>query len=239
MRRPRAIFFDLDDTLIDDHASTLRSLTLVLEQVIRPALPGIDLDAFFAGYRSVSDAYWESGDVRTMDQATSRLYLWRQTLTNFGHDDEALALQARDTYTVLRDEKPLLFNDALPLLAHLHGRYPLAVITNGGSAGQSSKMSQTNLTHLFEAIVTSDDFGVSKPDPAIFHHAAECLGVLPADAWHIGDSRGNDIKGALAADLGGAVWLNRSSVVSNDEFGPAHAEIATLSELRALLEAAE
>jgi putative hydrolase of the HAD superfamily len=239
MRRPQALFFDLDDTLIDDNASTLRSLTLVIEQVLLPALPELDPDAFFAGYRRVSLEYWESGEVRTEDQATSRLYLWRQTLTNFGYADEALAVRARDAYTILRDEKPLLFDDALPVLAQLHGRYPMAIITNGGAQGQRSKLANAGLTHFFEAIVTSDDFGSSKPDPAIFHHASDLLGVAPAQAWHTGDSRGNDIKGALAAGLGGVVWMNRLGAPAGEMFPAAHAQIASLAGLLPLLDAAE
>lgn len=122
MRRPEALFFDLDDTLLDDHASVLRSLDLVCRQVLRPALPQLDLGAFFHTYREVADSYWESGDVRRDDQATSRLKLWRLALARFDCTNEALAVAARDAYTRLRDEKPIVFDDALPVLAALHGR---------------------------------------------------------------------------------------------------------------------
>jgi putative hydrolase of the HAD superfamily len=236
LQRPQALFFDLDDTLLDDHTSVLRSLDLVCQQVIAQAIPSLDLQAFTKNYRENADAFWESGDVRTDDQETWRLMLWRQALSHFDCTDEALVLAARAAYSNFRDEKPIVFDDALPVLGALHRSYPLALITNGGSLKQRKKLTNSGLAHFFDFVVTSDDYQASKPDPGIFHHAAERVGVAPGDAWHVGDSPGNDIKGAVNAGMG-AVWLNRLAK-SRDLRHPApHHEIATLLDLLPLLEA--
>jgi putative hydrolase of the HAD superfamily len=237
MRRPEALFFDLDDTLLDDHASVLRSLDLVCQQVLAPALPELDLRAFFRTYRETADTFWESGDIRTEDQATARLMLWRRALAQFDCSDETVVVAARDAYTRLRDETPIVFDDALPVLAALHGRFPLALITNGGSEGQRSKLSQAGLSGFFDFVVTSDDFHAGKPDPGIFHHAAQQIGVAPEAAWHIGDSPGNDVKGAVNAGLG-AVWLNRLAKRRDARHPAPHHEITSLIELLPLLNAA-
>jgi putative hydrolase of the HAD superfamily len=51
------------------------------------------------------------------------------------------------------------------------------------------------------AIVDSTIFGKEKPDPTIFWHATEQLGVEPERAMYVGDSVRYDVRGARAARL--------------------------------------
>jgi putative hydrolase of the HAD superfamily len=51
------------------------------------------------------------------------------------------------------------------------------------------------------AIVDSTLFGVEKPDPTIFWHATDQLGVAPERAVYVGDSVRYDVRGARAARL--------------------------------------
>ena len=50
-------------------------------------------------------------------------------------------------------------------------------------------------------VVDSHLVGVAKPDPAIFTHALEVLGVAPAGCWYVGDTVAVDVAGARAAGL--------------------------------------
>ena len=234
MQAPQALFFDLDDTLLDDHASVLRSLDLTCQQVLAPALPSLDLQAFFKTYREIADNFWESGEIRIEDQEASRLMLWREALLQFDCNDEAIALAARGAYTRFRDERPIVFEDALPVLQALQGRYRLALITNGRNVKQRAKLKNAGLDEFFDFVMTSEDFHTGKPDPGIFHHTARQLDVAPEAAWHIGDSQGNDIKGAVNAGLG-AVWLNRLAKPRDARHPAPHHEIASLTELLTLL----
>lgn len=114
----------------------------------------------------------------------------------------------------------------------------MALITNGGSAGQRNKLTTSGLAGFFDFVITSDDFRAGKPDPGIFHHAAQQLGVAPEAAWHTGDSPGNDVKGAVNAGLG-AVWLNRAGRPRDARHPAPHYEIASLEELLQLLGATQ
>jgi putative hydrolase of the HAD superfamily len=56
--------------------------------------------------------------------------------------------------------------------------------------------------HHFDHWSFSDEVGVYKPDPAIFRHALDGLGVGdPAQAVHIGDLRRTDVAGARNAGM--------------------------------------
>jgi len=98
-----------------------------------------------------------------------------------------------------------------PLLDTLATRYKLGLITNGPSSTQRAKIVQFDLARWFTVIVVSEEFGVAKPDPAIFLHAANALASDPADCVMIGDNPDADIRGAQAAGMR-SVWIQRPAL---------------------------
>jgi putative hydrolase of the HAD superfamily len=237
MQRPTALFFDLDGTLLDDDAGVERSLALVADEVLSRAMPSLDAQAFTETYQRHSRALWESGDVFVEDINSLRLTIWRQALTSFGSDHEALAVAARDAYARFRLEKPEAFADALPVLSAVHGHYPLGLITNGWRDSQRAKLAHVGLTQFFDVIVTSEEYGSTKPNPGIFEHAAKLLKADLSTSWYIGDSLANDIKGSQAAGMT-SVWINRPGRAHDARYAVPHAQIAKLPELLTLLDTA-
>jgi len=57
-----------------------------------------------------------------------------------------------------------------------------------------------------DTAVISAEVGMEKPDPRIFHHACERLGVEPAAALHVGDDVEDDVAGARAAGCAALHW---------------------------------
>jgi putative hydrolase of the HAD superfamily len=58
--------------------------------------------------------------------------------------------------------------------------------------------------------------GVSKPDPKIFEAALERMGVVPAEAWYVGDSVFHDVNGALGASMAAAVLVDPYTLGPDD-----------------------
>lgn len=87
------------------------------------------------------------------------------------------------------------------------------------------------LLRYFAHTLFSGDFGVWKPQPAIFQHMLEALGVSASEAMFVGDSPLEDIRGAQGVGIR-AVWLR------NGEFPLGDVEpdiiIHELSELSAI-----
>ncbi len=80
----------------------------------------------------------------------------------------------------------------------------VGVVSNsdGRAAGA---LQRAGLADLLEVIVDSAVVGVAKPDPAIFAHALEPLGLAPDETWYLGDTVAYD---AAAADAAGLVsWV--------------------------------
>jgi HAD superfamily hydrolase (TIGR01509 family) len=62
-------------------------------------------------------------------------------------------------------------------------------------------LAQSALLPLFQVLTFSDECGIRKPAPEIFHRTLAALGVAPEDAVHVGDDPILDVEGARDAGL--------------------------------------
>lgn len=127
-----------------------------------------------------------------------------------------------------------LYPDALPALRALkRGGYKLAVIGNQ-TASASGFMAKLPV----ERIATSDEWGVSKPDPAFFARMEEELGVRAERIAYVGDRVDNDVLPAHRAGMI-SVHLRRGpwGIIHSEwpEAAEADIRLDSLSELEAAL----
>jgi putative hydrolase of the HAD superfamily len=94
------------------------------------------------------------------------------------------------------------------LLARLHGRTAIGIVSNNEVAEQEDKLRHIGIAGSVDALVISGGVGIAKPDPRIFAIALDRLGVAPEDAVMVGDSWANDVRGARAAGIR-PIWFNR------------------------------
>ncbi len=123
--------------------------------------------------------------------------------------DEATEVKD-DTQTTLRAE---LIPGAAELLHELHRRgYGLALVADGQPGTYVNVLGHYNLYQLFDAVAVSEEVGVAKPHPRMFHHALEQLGITPADygrTMMVGNFLERDVKGANALGMI-SVWIDWS-----------------------------
>ena len=114
------------------------------------------------------------------------------------------------------------------VLMTLSEEYMLALLSNAWLEAPRQILRDHGYGRWFKAMICSYDIGIPKPDPRIFRHTIDLLGVHQSEAVMVGDSLEADIKGALAAGL--------QAVLVDDGFsdwsGP---KIMELSELPSLL----
>jgi putative hydrolase of the HAD superfamily len=122
-----------------------------------------------------------------------------------------------------------LNDDVRPLMARLHeAGIPVGLVSN-------THRELAEFMDVFDLDVSfalsSRAHGRVKPCPTIFAAALALAGVPAASAIMVGDSPGADVRGALAAGLGG-VLLDRDGVYADAGLE----RIGSLGELPALLE---
>ena len=102
-----------------------------------------------------------------------------------------------------------LYPEVEEVLAALHGRFGLAVISNF-DARLRMILEHLGVSKFFSNVFLSSELGADKPDPEIFRRALQLNGTRPAETLHIGDDPERDWKGASQAGL--AIFqLKRSS----------------------------
>jgi putative hydrolase of the HAD superfamily len=88
-----------------------------------------------------------------------------------------------------------------PALQELRSRgYRLAVISNADGR-MREVVRASGLYDLMEFVMDSDEEGVEKPDPEIFHRACARLGARPEACLYVGDLYPVDVVGAQSAGL--------------------------------------
>jgi putative hydrolase of the HAD superfamily len=195
------VFFDIDDTLMDDRRATragvsalhrLAGVSGTVDELV--ARWSASLDLHFARYLAGELSYQAQRRARIRDVIDSRLT-----------DQESD--RTYETYLEAYEPAWTLFPDVLPCIDALEGTR-LGIISNGQPAHQRRKLERTDLTDRVDYILISDECAWSKPSRGIFLHACESAGVAPADAVYIGDRYDVDAVGARNAGLTG-IWLDR------------------------------
>ena len=199
--RIRAVTLDLDDTLWPIWPTIARAEAVLQSWLAEHAPATAALCADRAVPKRVREQLNAERPDLAHDMTALRREAIRRVLVQAG-DDPDLAVPAFEVFFAER-QRVELFDDALPALEFLAGRYPVVAVSNG-----NADVDRVGIGAHFHASVSARAFGVGKPDPRIFHAAAEAAGVAPHEVLHIGDDAHLDGVGALNAGMQ-LVWVNR------------------------------
>ncbi len=204
---PRAVFFDMDDTIFD-HARTCRAAIEVVRSEDSLFRPRTLNELWREYYRLLDSVHSDILEGKLSVERARRERFRRLAMfcgTSISDDDaQSLSNRYRAAYQSLRRAVP----GARALLERLRGRTTIGIVSNNQVAEQVDKLEVLGLRDLIDLLVISEEVGVAKPDPRIFRTALERARSAPGEAVMIGDSWANDIVGARAVGLR-AVWFNR------------------------------
>jgi putative hydrolase of the HAD superfamily len=110
-----------------------------------------------------------------------------------------------DESTEVKDERQVtqrgdLIPGADQMLRSLYDRgYRLAIVSDGPEGNSENVLRAYDLYDLFEVYAVSEILGMEKPDPRIFLHALDRLGIAAEDYGRtimVGNNLSRDVKGA-------------------------------------------
>ena len=224
----RLITFDLDDTLWD----------------VRPALEAAEaaqwsyLNVRFPALALAATPREQIANLRRSlleerPELMHHISLFRQSflerlLQHYDVPDGEAESAAREAFAAFLSQRHevVLYANAQSVLNTLGRQFQLGALTNG-----NADVRKTDIGSCFDYAWRAEEFGVSKPDPALFRAAFEEAGVSAEQVIHVGDCHDNDVSGAVSAGAK-AIWYSPEGGVSEIASGV----IQELSELPAAIE---
>lgn len=188
---PRAILFDLDDTILasGQRLPVLHEVARIFADDLAPLDP-----ALVAEHLEVRFVEYWSDPVRhkagRFALAESRRHIVRQALAELAGPELAALLGDRfaDRFTEVREQLTDLFPTARETIETLKEMgLLLALVTNGAAPVQRAKIERFNLAGLFHHVQIEGDHGFGKPEERAYLHAMDALGVTAAETWMVGD----------------------------------------------------
>jgi HAD superfamily hydrolase (TIGR01549 family) len=209
-RAPRltTVLFDLDDTLFDHTATSRAALWATTCEL--PFFAAADFELFYQHYSGLLEELHLRVLAGTCSYAEARRLRFEGLLARYQPTATAAAAERlADAYYVQYPRQRQPVPGALALLQALRPHYRIGIITNNRTAEQADKLRFLGMTDLVDALVTSEDVGVAKPDPRIFHVALQQLDARSEETVLVGDNWVADVLGALAVGIR-PLWLNRA-----------------------------
>jgi len=236
---PKAILFDLDDTLIRAYAQPEEAWTRLLH-VFAAHLDAHEpaaIEQVRVAIMEEARAFWNDRAAAArwrLDIPAARRLSVRRGLARLGRDDEALADRIADAFTELRRAEYRLYPDAHATVDRLRAAgVRLALVTNGAGETQRAKIERFDLAHRFDHIQIEGEFGQGKPELAVYRHALERLDAAPEDAWMVGDNYEWEVVAPQALGMCG-IWYDPF-----DAGVPAHATAQPTRVIKRLAELVE
>jgi len=195
--RPKAILFDLDDTLISPHHHRTFFWHEAIQDIWKqkegnrvPEPKDID-DLVNKINRSATD-FWSVPDRHKsgrLDIRTARFTILDNAIGSDKRYDRNTRWLIADRCGALMFDKTTLFPDAISTLKHLKLEgIKLALVTNGASEAQRAKINKFDLEQYFLHVQIEGEAGVGKPELKAYKMAMEKLNVVATETWMVGDN---------------------------------------------------
>ena len=197
---PKAIFFDVDDTLLNFGLSSKGALADVFDRF------GLNLDdAVQNRYDDINNGLWaeQKRGLRSVQNVIDSRFRMLFDAMEWQVDVEAF----RDAYQRNLAQSHMMEQGALETVQQLSEKYLLYVASNSILAMQTSRLRLAKLLPYFQDLFVSNDIGYEKPDLRFFETCLHRSQLQPEDIVFVGDSLEADMAGASGSGMA-ACWYN-------------------------------
>ncbi|GAA0856408.1 HAD-IA family hydrolase [Aliiglaciecola litoralis] len=228
----KAISFDLDDTLYENH-SLMITAEQQLQTYLREHYPQTQ-KMQPADWRSVKRRHLQDTPELASDMGELRRRTLHSGLQQCGYQDQALKKAVSDCFDYFYYQRSnFQVNKTIcSLLAELAEKVPLIAITNG-----NVNLQQIGIADYFTHCLKASLQQPMKPHPMMFDRAATILGIPHKQVLHVGDNLEKDVMGAIAAGMQSAWYAcNRKMHINHERITVLpHVKLTELTDLKKLV----
>lgn len=191
----KAIIFDLDGTLIDRQTAFIEGISEILHM-------------YFTDEELITKMI---EDIVEWDHrgAVERIVVFNKLKDKYKFDN-VTPEQLDQDWKNKSGKVTYLYKDVKDTLKKLKTRYKIGILSNGGTKTQRRKMDSINIYDLIDYSLISSEYGVSKPEKAIFEYTCAQMRFKPEECVYVGDSYLIDVEGSKNAGLT-PVFVNRTN----------------------------
>jgi len=204
--------FDLDQTLLDFHASEYKALGIVLTRHGLSFSNGI-----YQAFKAYNKSLWlelEKGKITRTELFTKR---FQDILSRCPEDASGLdPLVVNDEFIRTMSMNGVLMDGALDFAEKVKKGIPDAriyIASNGATVNAKGRIASTGLDRYIDDLFISEEMGVTKPAAAFYEICLERIGEPKASCIMIGDSLSSDMLGAKNASID-SVWFMPSGNIA-------------------------
>ena len=190
------LFFDLDNTIWDFNSNSFDALYTALDKLGLLERIGVYAD-FFKIYNEVNERLWDLYRYGLITKQLLGVQRFEESFEKHGTPVSIGGGVVNDAYLTEMPTQTRLVKGAREVLDYLHGRYEIAIITNGFKEVQYDKIQKSELSKYFSKIFISEEIGAQKPGKKIFEYAIKSMNAPKKSSLMIGDSWEADIVGAM------------------------------------------
>ena len=210
----RAVFFDVFGTLMPYKTLPREIILSKRANMIGLSITPEQMKVALEMLERQNKGFAMAGQLGNEDVARDRAY-WVEVFSDvlkaagINGDTKGYATAMCDAFLLAEDF--YLDDEALPTLRSLKRQgYLIGVISNAPK-GLAATLEKFGLLPELDVVVGSQDVGIEKPDPRIFHLALNKAGVLASEAAYVGDEYVTDVKAAQAVGMLG-IFLDRDGL---------------------------
>ena len=199
------LLLDLDQTLLDFHASENIALGKVLQE------NGLSYsDEIYALFKAYNKSLWgelEKGNITRTELFTLRFnYIFGKCE---GDSTGIDPLKINSDFIRTMSENGVLLEGALEFLQRVKNEIEnvrIYIITNGATINAKGRIASTGLDKYIDSLFVSEDMGVNKPSAEFFDMVLKKIEEPKEKCIVIGDSLSSDMLGAKNASMT-SVWF--------------------------------
>jgi putative hydrolase of the HAD superfamily len=202
--RYKAIILDIDDTLYN--YASLNDLAISHVVQLARNQYAMEEEAFISAFS------WARNETKKVLKDTgachNRMLYFQKTLERLGIPPAEYAIELYEGYWGYMLDHMRLSEGVMEFLDVCKAaELKMGICSDLTAYIQHRKLRRLGIAHYMDAIVTSEEAGVEKPDERMFLMILEKLGVSPSEALYIGDSFKKDVCGAEAIGMD-ALWYH-------------------------------
>ena len=199
------LLFDLDQTLLDFHASEYIALGIVLRE------NGLSYsDDIFRLFKVYNKTLWgelEKGTISRTELFTKRFnYIFEKCEGDSATLDP---LRVNSDFIRTMSENGVLLDGVPEFLEKVRNGIPdnkIFIITNGATINAKGRIASVGIDKYIDGLFISEDMGVNKPSVEYFDMVLEKIGEPRESCIVIGDSLSSDMLGAKNASMT-SIWF--------------------------------